>query len=108
VNGVSAYALEPGGSYGTMTPCFASRHKTTSEGLSVLLIGGMHQDDNTTRTDVVEIPGVGNGCTFELQYKGRSLQVFECLIPNGVSNQPIKLKSIVPAWSRAGYGGIIV
>ncbi len=107
VNGVSAYGLDPGGAYGAMTPCFMTRHKTTSEGLSVIIWGGMHQDDNTTRTDVIRIPNVGNGNVIEMEYKGRSLQVFECLFPNGASNQVIKAKSIIAAWSKPGYGGII-
>lgn len=99
INGVDAWNQNK--------PCAVSRHKTTSEGLGVLFCFGYGQPGDTTRTDQFRIPGVGNGCVFEATYKGPDVQLFEALIPNGVSNQVIPLRSIVPAQTKPGYGGRI-
>lgn len=107
VNGVQAYALGPDGGQGTLLPCFVTRHKFTSAGTYVIFMGGMDQGWNTTRTDVIRIPGVGNGNTIKVTYKGPDLQFFEVLFPNGVSNTEFTAQSIVPVWQRSGYGGRI-
>lgn len=86
-------------------PCFITRHKVTSEGTYVLVMGGYGQSVNTTRTDQIRIPGVGNGNVIEVTYKGPDVQVFEVLFNNGSSNEMYKAQSIVPAWEKQGYGG---
>ncbi|WP_080057173.1 hypothetical protein [Spirosoma aerolatum] len=107
VNGATAYAFGPDGSRGTMLPCAITRHKTTSEGLYVIFMMAMDQPWGTTRTDVIRIPGVGNGNTIKCTYKGPDLQVFEVLFPSGVSNTEFTAQSIIPAWTKPGYGGIV-
>ncbi|MVM34234.1 hypothetical protein GO755_29660 [Spirosoma sp. HMF4905] len=99
LNGVSAWNQNK--------PCAATRHKTTSEGTAVLGLIGFGQDSDTTRTDVIQIPGLSGNMRIQCTYKGPQVFLFECLFPNGVTNQTIIAQSIIASEFKPGYGGRI-
>ncbi len=105
-NAVDAYNRD-GGTNGPMKPCFLIRHKQTSEGLWFGVFGAMDQDWNTTRTDEFRIPGMGDGNTISVTYKGRAPVLFEGVFKTGTTNTVHTYQSIVSAWEKPGYAGII-
>ncbi len=107
-NPLMSYGNQAGGGQTTRYPTAITRHIQSPTGLYVMVLAGHEQGWETTRTDHIRIPNVMSTNTISITYKGRDVALFQVFIPNGTTNTTYTAKSIVPAWERKGYGGIIV
>ncbi|AQG79072.1 hypothetical protein [Spirosoma montaniterrae] len=75
-NGTQAYNYDDG-KQNPPKPAYMLRYKPTATGWQVVVVGGMNQNWNEQRTDVLRVPGNGlNGNVFRVTLRGPSAHVF--------------------------------
>lgn len=106
-NGVLAFGQKPDGSFNERVPCGLTRHLQTDAGLHVLLLVGMEQYWEQTRTDLVRIPSIMRTNTIQVTYRGPGAHIFHVYIPNSTSNTTYVAKAVPASYFRAGYSGLV-